>query len=247
MRWFGVPKALTRSWRAICLVRWFGLWLSCSLCLAACASENTLHTDNVNQALASAELNDQSAPKDYVISPQDKLNINVFKEKDLSLTDVQVDASGQISFPLIGDVHAAGKTSQQLAQDIALRLSEKYLQSPQVSVVVSQSVNLKVTVEGEVKTPGVFQMPGRTTLMQVIAMAGGPGETANLHKVAIIRSINGKRTALLCDYVTIRDGRSIDPVIKGEDVVVMDGSSSKSAWNSLMKSLPLVALLTLAL
>ncbi len=114
-------------------------------------------------------------------------------------------------------------------------------------MVVSQSVNLKVTVEGEVKTPGVFQMPGRTTLMQVIAMAGGPGETANLHKVAIIRSINGKRTALLCDYVTIRDGRSIDPVIKGEDVVVMDGSSSKSAWNSLMKSLPLVALLTLAL
>ncbi len=247
MWWFGVPKAPARSWRAIGLVRWFALWLCCSLCLTACASENSLHTDNVNQALASAELNDQSPPKDYVIAPQDKLNINVFKEKDLSLTDVQVDASGQISFPLIGDLHAAGKTAQQLAQDIALRLSEKYLQSPQVSVVVSQSVNLKVTVEGEVKTPGVFQMPGRTTLMQVIAMAGGPGETANLHKVAIIRSINGKRTALLCDYVTIRDGRSIDPVIKGEDVVVMDGSSSKSAWNSLMKSLPLVALLTLAL
>ncbi|MEJ0067097.1 MAG: polysaccharide biosynthesis/export family protein [Caulobacteraceae bacterium] len=109
-------------------------------------------------------------PKDYVIGPLDKLSIKVFQVQDLSLDAVQVDASGQIVLPLIGNVTASGKTTNQLSQEIAGRLGERYLQSPQVSVIVLQSTSQKVTVEGEVRSPGVFQMAGTDHA------DGGPGD-----------------------------------------------------------------------
>jgi polysaccharide export outer membrane protein len=154
-----------------------------------------------------------------------------------------VDADGQIILPLVGSVTAAGKTTAQLSHEIAARLSEKYLQSPQVSVVVANSASRKVTVEGEVRSPGVYKMPGRTTLMEAIAMGGGLGETANVHKVAIIRTVNGQRRAILCNYADIRSGRIADPAIDPQDVVVVDGSTAKRTWDTLLKSMPIVALL----
>lgn len=181
-------------------------------------------------------------PADYVIGPLDKLGIHVFEVKDLSMDQVQVDASGQIDLPLIGKVSAAGKTTGQLADEIAKRLGDRYLQSPQVSVTVVDSASQKVTVEGEVKQPGVFQMKGRTTLMQAIAMAGGPADDADLHRVAVIRDVGGLRKAAMCDYALVRQGRAPDPLIMGDDVVVMDGSAVKSAWSTLLKNLPLFTL-----
>lgn len=186
------------------------------------------------------------AVQEYVIGAEDKLDITVFEVKDLSLTGVPVDAGGQIILPLIGSVTAAGKTTSQLSHEIASRLGEKYLQSPEVSVVVSESASQKVTVEGEVKTPGVYKMPGHTTLMEAIAMGGGLGETANLHKVAIIRTVNGQRKAILCDYADIRAGRIADPTIHPQDVVVVDGSSSKSLWQSFIRTAPIIAIIAAA-
>ncbi len=194
--------------------------------------------------IESAELKSSSeTPKDYIIGPLDKLSVRVFEVKDLSLDDVQVDSAGQIVLPLIGAVKAEGRTTEQLSQEIAQRLGARYLQSPQVSVVVVDAASQKVTVEGEVKTPGVFQMRGRTTLMQAIAMGGGLSDTANLHRVAIIREVGGARKAAICDYTVIRSGRAPDPVIQGNDVVIVDGSTVKSAWQDVLKTLPLFSLL----
>ena len=167
----------------------------------------------------------------------------MFQVKDLSFDEEQVDANGQIQLPLIGKVMAGGKTTMQLQDELAQRLGEKYLQSPQVSVSVSESASQKVTVEGEVKSPGVFQMKGRTTLMQAIAMAGGPSDIANLRKVAVIRESGGQRQAAVVDYQAIRDGKAGDPVIQGNDVVVMDSSATKSLWSNVMKNLPIFTLL----
>ncbi len=190
--------------------------------------------------LPQAELSTSGVQGDYVIGPQDKLRIRVFEVKDLSFDEEEVDANGQIQLPLIGRVTAAGKTTVQLQDELAQRLGEKYLQSPQVSVSVAESASQKVTVEGEVKSPGVFQMKGRTTLMQAIAMAGGPSDIANLHKVAIIRqSEAGTRAAAVCDFQAIRDGRAGDPIIQGNDVVVVDSSATKSLWSNVMKNLPI--------
>ncbi|HLY80550.1 MAG TPA: polysaccharide biosynthesis/export family protein, partial [Caulobacteraceae bacterium] len=162
--------------------------------------------------------------------------------KDLSFDEEEVDANGQIQLPLIGRVTAAGKTTVQLQDELAQRLGERYLQSPQVSVSIAESASQKVTVEGEVKSPGVFQMKGKTTLMQAIAMAGGPSDIANLRKVAIIRDGDGTRRAAVVDFKAIRDGMAGDPIIQGNDVVVVDTSSSKSLWANVMKTLPIFTL-----
>jgi polysaccharide export outer membrane protein len=193
--------------------------------------------------LPQAELSTSGVQGDYVIGPQDKLRIRVFEVKDLSFDEEEVDANGQIQLPLIGKVTAAGKTAMQLQDELAQRLGDKYLQSPQVSVSVAESASQKVTVEGEVKSPGVFQLKGKTTLMQAIAMAGGPSDVANLHKVAIIRESDGTRRAAVCDFQAIRDGKAGDPIIQGNDVVVVDSSSTKSLWSNVMKNLPIFTLL----
>jgi polysaccharide export outer membrane protein len=193
-------------------------------------------------SLPPAELSTSGVQGDYVIGPQDKLRIRVFEVKDLSFDEEEVDANGQIQLPLIGRVTAAGKTTVQLQDELAQRLGDRYLQSPQVSVSVAESASQKVTVEGEVKSPGVFQMKGKTTLMQAIAMAGGPSDIANLHKVAIIRDGDGTRRAAVCDFQAIRDGKAGDPIIQGNDVVVVDSSTTKSLWSNVMKTLPIFTL-----
>jgi polysaccharide biosynthesis/export protein len=193
--------------------------------------------------LPQADLSTSGAQGDYVIGPQDKLRIRVFEVKDLSFDEEEVDANGQIQLPLIGKVTAAGKTTIQLQDELAQRLGDRYLQSPQVSVSVAESASQKVTVEGEVKSPGVFQMRGRTTLMQAVAMAGGPSDNADLHKVAVIRDADGVRKGAIVDYQAVRDGRNGDPVIEGNDVVVVDGSTVKTLWSNVMKNLPIFTLL----
>jgi polysaccharide export outer membrane protein len=193
--------------------------------------------------LAPAELNASRPQAEYVIGPEDKLRIRVFQVKDMSFDDEQVDAAGDIELPLIGKVTAAGLTAEQLEHELAKLLGERYLQSPQVSVSVTEGASQKVTVEGEVKNPGVFQVKGRTTLMQAVAMAGGPDDQADLHKVAVIRDDNGVRRAAICDYEAIRKGRAGDPVIEGNDIVVVDGSAVKTVWSNLMKNLPVFTLL----
>jgi polysaccharide export outer membrane protein len=179
---------------------------------------------------------------EYMIGAGDKLSIHVFEVKELSLDEVQVDATGQIELPLVGRITAAGKTPVQLQSEIAQRLGDRYLQSPQVAVLVIDSASQKVTVEGEVKNPGVFQMKGRITLMEAIAMAGGPGDNANLHKVAVIRDDHGLRRAAVCDFESIRRGNQLDPSLRGDDIVVVDGSRTKELWSNAVKALPFFTL-----
>ncbi len=179
---------------------------------------------------------------EYVIGQGDKLSIRVFDVKQLSLDEETVDATGQIELPLVGVMTAAGKTPVQLQAEIAQRLGDRYLQSPQVAVLVLDSASQKVTVEGAVKTPGVFQMKGRVTLMQAIAMAGGPSDTADLHKVAVIREDGGYRHAAVCDYARISRGQQIDPPLQGEDIVVVDDSLAKTIWHETVTTLPAFSL-----
>ena len=217
--------------------------LGCMALLAPVAYSAGASDQALPLKLDASELNLDRPQGDYVIGPQDKLRIRVFEVKDLSFDDEEVDANGDIQLPLIGKVTAAGLTTEQLQRKIADRLGEKYLQSPQVSVSVAESASQKVTVEGEVKNPGVFQLKGRTTLMQAIAMAGGVDDQADLRKVAVIRSQNGVRRAAVCDYGAIRAGKAGDPLIEGDDVVVVDGSTVKTVWSNIMKNLPIFTLL----
>lgn len=224
-----------------------GAWLALATlaCVAIVAPVVVLAGASGDGAQPAARMTPEQLTADagrpYVIGPEDKLNIRVFEVKDLSFENEQVDASGRIMLPLIGKVTAAGKTPDQLEEEIAQRLG-KYLQSPQVSVSVTESASQKVTVEGNVKNPGVYQVRGHTTLLQAVAMAGGPDDEADTHKVAVIRLDNGIRKAATVDYTAIRDGKTGDPLIQGDDVVVVGESRIKMVWSNVMKNLPIFTL-----
>lgn len=182
--------------------------------------------------------------QDYRIGPLDTLEVSVFHVDGLNRT-VQVDSAGQINLPLIGGVAAAGKTATQLADDIALALGRKYLQSPQVTVFVSKSQSQKFTIEGAVREPGVYDMAGRMTLLQAIATAKGVEQNAQLKHVVIFRMVDAKRMAAVVNLADVRKGKVDDPQIYPTDVIVVAGSNSDRVLKEIIGVSPLLVLLGL--
>jgi polysaccharide export outer membrane protein len=207
-----------------------GLWVGA----LACANAQTF-SPTVGGLAPSAS---QASLEDYRIGPFDKLTINVFQVEDLTLDEVQVDASGQILLPLIGSVAAGGKSTRELSKEIAAKLAERYLQNPQVSVLVKEAASQKVAVEGAVVEAGVFQLKGRTSLLQAVAMAKGPNPNANLKHVSVFRDVDGQRMAAVFNLKDIRRGKAPDPQILGNDVVVVSSSPIKGGLREVVRSLP---------
>jgi len=181
-----------------------------------------------NAVLPPPDTSSGLAVQDYRIGPLDELDVVVFQEKDMSQT-VDVDASGRISLPLIGGLIAAGKTPDQLAKEIAKKLGEKYLQSPQVAVLVKKATSQKVIVDGQVGQRGVYPLTGRTTLLQAIALAKGADQYADLKHVTVFRFVKDQRYSEVFNLDSIRKAKAPDPEIFGNDVVVVERSGVKSA------------------
>ena len=174
----------------------------------------------------------------YRIGPLDVLKVTVFQEKDLSFDQIQVDASGNLAFPLIGTVHAAGDTALELSTEIARQLGKQYLVNPQVSVSVASSVSQNVTVEGDVNQPGVYAINGTETLLTALAQAQSPTDVAKLDQVVIFRNIDGKRAGAVFDVSAIREGRVPDPQVLGGDVIVVGFDQVKGVFRDLFKTAP---------
>lgn len=174
----------------------------------------------------------------YRIGPLDVVTVTVFRVPELS-AEVQVADSGTISLPLIGQVPAAGRTAQEVEQDVTARLGEKYLQNPQVTVFIKEYNAQRVTVDGAVKKPGVFPLKGRTTLLQIISMAEGLDHTRASSDVVVFRQQDGQRAAGRFNLDDIRSGNAADPRLQPGDVVVVDDSSTKIFWNNILRALPI--------
>lgn len=99
-----------------------------------------------------------------------------------------------------------------------------------------------MTVEGAVTKPGVFPVQGQMSLLQAIALAGGPSSQANPKRVIIFRQIEGTRHAAGYDLTEIRAGNSQDPAVFGNDIIVMDGSEARQTYFDLVRSVPILAL-----
>ena len=183
----------------------------------------------------------QQLASNYKILPMDKLAIKVFKSEDLT-GDYDVDLAGHISLPLIGELEAANLTTAELDQRLTEKLGEKYLEHPDVSVSIKQSAGRVVTVDGAVKDSGAFPVMGNLTLLQAVALAKGTSEDANPHRVAIFRTIGGKRQAAAFDLTSIRRGEAPDPQVYAGDIVVVDGSSVKALQKQLLQSIPILAI-----
>lgn len=215
--------------------------------LAACATGPSLDGANIPsgsaayQALATPPA--QPGQGEYRIAPFDALAISVLQEPDLSTpanAPLQVDGSGNINVPLLGTIAAAGKTTDQLSSLISAGLATKYLKNPQVSVAVSNSVPQKVTVQGEVNQPGVFDIKSKTTLLQAIALARGETKLAATNQVAVFREVNGERLGAMFDVDEIRKGAAADPMLLSDDIVIVGHSRHKEAWQNILAMNPVL-------
>jgi len=217
-----------------------GLAAAAILLGSGCSSiHSTLPSGDAAYQIMPPKSADSAERADYKIGPLDVLSVNVFQEPDLSFKELQVDASGNVLFPLIGDVRASGKSARDLSREIGERLSG-YLVNPQVSVVVASSVSQQVTVEGNVTQPGIYDIAGTTTLLQALAQAKSPTRVAKLDQVVIFRTVNGQRLGAVFDVRKIRVGVAPDPQLQGGDVVVVGFSAVKGAFRDFLTSAPLL-------
>lgn len=211
------------------------------LILAACADTRGGSIPYDRPLSAPDEMVFQTLATDYKIAPMDKLAIKVFKMDDLT-ADYDVDLAGNISLPLVGQVQAANLTTAQLDDLLTQKLGEKYLEHPDVSVAIKSSTAHVVTVDGAVKEAGSFPVGGPTSLIRAITMAKGTTEDANARRVAVFRTIGGKRQAAAFDLTSIRRGEAPDPEIFPGDIIVVDGSRVKAVQKQLLQSIPLLAI-----
>jgi polysaccharide biosynthesis/export protein len=177
----------------------------------------------------------------YLIGPFDKLIIDVFGIEDLSKKEVQTDASGRISFPLAGVIGAAGKTPAEVEEILKQRLVAAYVRDPQVTVNLKETVSQVVTVDGQVKEPGLYPVIGRMTLMRAVATAKGVAEFAKLDDVVIFRTVKGQKMAALYNLKAIRRGTYNDPEVFANDVVVVGDSSARRLFKDALQVLPALA------
>ena len=178
----------------------------------------------------------------YVVGPLDVLEISVFKVPELSKS-VQVANTGTINLPLVGEVAAAGKTAAEIEKDLTQQLGAKYLKSPQVTVYVKEHNSQRVTVEGAVRKPGVYPIRGTLSLLQLIATAEGLDKDLYSKDVTVFRTVDGQRTPQVFDIDAIREGKVDDPPLRQGDLVVVDTSAGKTAFQNTIRILPGLAAL----
>jgi polysaccharide export outer membrane protein len=209
-----------------------------ALLLSACATVPDAASGDAAYALMPAP-----APvgADYHIAADDVLKVDIYREPGLSLEAAAVDAAGNLRMPLIGDVSVAGLSANEAADVIAGRLGERYLVSPQVTVFVKKAVSRRITVDGEVREPGVFPIEGRVTLLQAVAMARGPTRLASLREIVVLRQANGQRLAAMFDLNAIRAGKADDPEILPGDTIILGLNRAKAILAGSLLAVPALA------
>jgi polysaccharide export outer membrane protein len=160
---------------------------------------------------------------DYILGPEDVLEITVWRNVDLSKT-VTVRPDGRISLPLIGDVSAVGKTTVQLADEISGKLKE-YKENPQVTILVKEVNSYAIYVLGEVAHPGKFPLKSKTTLLQAVTVAGGFTSTAARNKIVVFRfakdSAGQIKIKASYDDIVLREGSNQNIELKPGDQIVV--------------------------
>jgi polysaccharide export outer membrane protein len=157
---------------------------------------------------------------DYVIGVEDVLSISVWKEPELTKS-VSVRPDGKVSFPLVGDLQASGKTPQQLSQTLTEALA-RFIKEPIVTVTVEQINNFKVYLLGEVGAQGELTLKRRTRLMQLISQAGGLSPYAS-KKIVIVREEGGREVRTEIDYRKLISGEQpeLNIYLKPGDTIIV--------------------------
>lgn len=176
-------------------------------------------TDNTTPAATTAP---PALPSDYVIGSDDVLRIIFWRDKELS-GDYAVRPDGKISLPLLNDVHAAGLTPEQL-RVVLMSAASKFVQDPAIAVIVKQVNSRRVFITGQVDKPGAYALNTPTTVIQLIAIAGGIKEYADRSHIVIMRlDGSGHQFLLSFDYDAVSKRHSLHDNIElrpGDTVIV---------------------------
>ena len=160
-------------------------------------------------------------PPGYLIGADDVLGVLFWREKDIS-GDVIVRPDGKITLPLLNDVQAAGLTTDQLRAALT-EAAAKYVEDPNVTVVVRQINSRRVFITGQINKPGPYPLSPGLTVMQLIAVAGGLTEFADSKNILIMRTENGKPMAHRFNYKEVLEGKKLQQNIElkpGDTVAV---------------------------
>ena len=183
------------------------------LLAAACAGSTRLET-----AREAFEREAALQTSEYRIGPEDVLEIAVWKSEAVSRT-VPVRPDGLISLPLLNDVQAAGLTPMELRRALAEKLAT-YLPNPEVSVIVQQVHSFKVSVFGEVAHPGRFELKGPTTVLEMLAHAGGLTPFASRSEILLLRPRgNGTERIGIDRGRLFSDGGKENLIVRGGDLI----------------------------
>jgi polysaccharide export outer membrane protein len=157
----------------------------------------------------------------YQIGPEDEVNVNVWREPDISRT-VPVRPDGKISLPLLNDVQAAGLTPMQLGLEITTRL-KKFVSEPQVTIIVTKVNSQRIYLVGEVTRAGAYPLLPSMTVLEAISSAGGCTPFAKQTKIYVLRKENGKEIKLSFNYKEVLAGQHTEQnvALKPGDTVVV--------------------------
>ena len=156
---------------------------------------------------------------DYLIGPEDVLDILVWKNPELSRT-VPVRPDGKVSLPLVNDVQAAGMTPARLRTFIGQRLAE-FVPTPEVSVVVREVHSVKVSVVGAVRMPGHYEVKSPSTVLDMIARAQGFTEFSATDRIVVLRRAGDATTRLPFNYKKVADGEQQNFGVQPGDIIVV--------------------------
>ena len=158
----------------------------------------------------------------FQLQAGNRIEVTVYREEDLSGV-YEIDPTGNLTFPLIGEIPAAGLEIEDFRALLVLKL-KKYLVQPQVTVFRAEGSSKSISVLGHVQSPGVYEYQPGMTLMRVISASGGYAISANKKKTKIIRNRNGKKEVSTVNAMKIIDGTTNDPSVESGDIVFVPES-----------------------
>jgi polysaccharide export outer membrane protein len=163
----------------------------------------------------------QIDPSSYRVGPEDVLEISVWREDALK-KEALVRPDGGMSYPLIGEVQAAGKTVLEIREEIAKRL-ERFIPDPAVSVAILKVGSQRVYVIGKVNKPGEYPIGRYVDVLQALSMAGGLTPFADSNEIRVMRREDGRQIVLPFEYSRVVRGQKLEQNIqlRGGDVVVV--------------------------
>lgn len=162
-----------------------------------------------------------AADVSYLLGPEDIVKVSVWKDEHLT-QEVVVRPDGMISFPLVGDVPAAGRTIEDVRLELVKRLN-KFVPNPHVSVLATKIISYKIYVIGRVNKPGEFLLGHYTDVLQALSLAGGLTPYAAENDIRVMRRNRGEQQVFQFRYGDVRKGKDLGQniILERGDVVVV--------------------------